>query len=260
MKKLISVLLTVCAIAANTSALADTVSPSAGELDNSRNNIQILSTTEEGSLPGFRPGDTLKFNVSNVTSGKQLTLISYKYGDNMELGNNTVQYINQYTLDANSKTIEYKVRDIQEGIYNIVINANDGSKVATFYYKVGNPKVNIVTPGETSTYYKSQKNADGTYSIAFIGSATLGSNEVSFGDTGIETLGITVKHDKGSATSAFSKNIDDVIKVYWDSLETEGSLTFYYGLTVYNVPEAEINNITAEAVETLVATEGGNAE
>ena len=259
MKKLISVLLTVCAIAANTSALADTDSPSAGNLDNSRNSIQALSTTEEGSLPGFRPGDILKFDVSNVTSGKQLTLISYKYGDNMELGNNTVQYINQYTLDADSKTIEYKVRDIQEGIYNIVINANDGSKVATFYYKVGNPKLDIIK-GTDSTYFKSQQNSDGTYSIAFVASATLGSNEVSFGDTGIETLGITVKQGENSAKSAFSKNIDDVIKDYWTNLETEGSLTFYYGLTVYNVPEREINNITAEAVEAQVAIEGGNAE
>lgn len=264
MKKLISVLLTVCAIAANTNVLAADVTSTITGSQNGKNSL-VADSTQTTEMPCFKSGEVLKFDVSKLTPGNQLTLISYKASAD-DLSNNTVQYINQYTLgdDEDTKPIEYKIRDIEDGIYKIVLNGNDGNAVATFYYKVGESTVAMVAATDGTKYHLAQEfGPDGskTYSIAFIASAKLDSSELTFADTGVETLGMQFTANGKTITS--SELSSEKIEAAANTVETDGTVTLYYGLTMYNVTDINAaNSITVVPTKNGVAIQekGGNAE
>ncbi len=244
MAKFISALIAICALSVNITAFAAT---SDGNLQvPSRNDIETLgaSVTDSSALPAFRPGDTLQFNVSALTTSKELGLISYKY--NATLSDSTVQYFNQYTVDSSTKTISYKIRDIADGIYKIVLNGNDGTAVANFYYKVGNPQVSIVKGnGGTTNYYASQAfpQEDGStkYSIAFLAKLTMSGNDVSLQDAGINSAGLEFNINENKVVRDLTaEQISELL-----SGEIGGTATVYYGLTMYKVPQTDMNNIVA---------------
>lgn len=255
MKKLISVLLTVCAIAANTTVFAADVNSIITGSQNNKESL-VADSTQTAEMPCFKSGDILKFDVSNLTPGNQLTLISYKASAE-DLSNSTVQYINQYTLgdEEDTKPIEYKIRDIEDGIYKIVLNGNDNNAVATFYYKVGEATVAMVTATDGTKYHLAQEfGPDGntTYSIAFIASAKLDSSELTFADTGVNKLGM--KFTANGKTMASSELTSEQIEAAANTVETDGTVTLYYGLTMYNIPD-----IVAAKDITVVPTKNGVA-
>lgn len=272
MRKLVSTLIAVCAVAVNVNTFA---APTPGDLVNSSRNgkTELVNTTLAlADLPTFRANDIIKFDVSGLRSGKHFTLISYKV-DEKDLTNNSVQYINQYTLTGDSHTIEYRVRDISEGIYQITLNANsdEPDDVATFYYKVGTPKVELIPAEEGKYYIRFQDNKNGTFSVAFVAKATIGTADVSFSEAGVASFGLDVNLGKDSSgndvirTEKFEGSIDEIVTKFLetnkDNIEINGSYTIYYGLTVYNIPNEE----TAASIKATpviydtVANEGGNA-
>lgn len=277
MKKFISVLAAVCMLVATTSAFAQ---PTVGKLqaDNGvqgvRNNVDALSAQQNGDLPCFRPGDVLNFEISGLTSGRILTLISYKSGTGIELGNDTIQYIDQQVVEGSSSTseaadakytVKYKIRDIDEGIYKIAMNANDSTGVLSFYYKVGDPKIGLVKGTDDTPYYTMKQNSDGSYSIAFIGKVSLGSNDVSLTDAGIKNVGFTFTgtgdNTKKSHVSTLTANgLQEATNA---KIEAEGSITYYYGLTMYGVPGDNLSALgftvtPGENLKTTTAEGGSN--
>lgn len=233
--------------------------------DTARNEISTLGTpsadgtsyNDKNSLPAFRAGDVLQFDVSDLTADKTLTLISYKYGydseHNLEHTNSTVQYINEYTIaaDSTTQTIEYKVRDIDDGIYKIVINGNDGKEVANFYYKVGTPKVSIVTGAEGTDYYVKEgfEQYDGStlYSVAFVGKVTIGSGDVSFEDVALQSAGLAFNLKNKNTGAALYEDLteDQLSKILPEVAEINGSLTIYFGVTMFKIPEGDLDQIKA---------------
>lgn len=249
MKKAISLFLALSVLCFATSAMAAT------NRINTVGNAPRNSVTEFGSeynsasMPGFRPGDTLSFNLNALTVSNELTVISYKY--NETLSDSTVQYINQYTVDSASKIIPYTIRDLDSGVYVLKFN-DDAEEVATFYYKVGTATVELVqsqnstvSAGTLGTAYRKQKIGN-TWSIGFIGKVTIDSNKVNLADIGA-TPGFTVDMGNGKSTKSYfgqsgNKTVADLDRT---ALEISGSYSFIYGVTVYNVTDGQQDNIKA---------------
>ncbi|MDD6736480.1 MAG: hypothetical protein PUE13_09265 [Clostridiales bacterium] len=268
MKKIVLVLCTVMALCSAGSALAVTVTPD-NTVNGSRNSNTELVTNENSTnvMPCFRAGDTLEFNIS--ATGKTLTIISYKL--NSEIGNRTVQYIDQRDITATGDTISYKIRDIDDGIYLIALNDESGT-IAKLYYKVGTPKFNVIKGKDGSKdteYFIKEQHTDAqgntVYSLGFAAKATIGSGVVSFSDAGVETFGFkfyeregkgekeltSVNLDKGKFAN-LQKEITDIVKA--GNNEIAGAYTIHYFDTIYNVPETVYANIRAEATMTDVTT------
>lgn len=259
MKKLAVILLTVSSLLLSASAFAAT---SDGKLEGSapRNDKENLVSAEssKADMPCFRAGDTLKFKVSNLTSGNQLTLISYKLGSETDLSNEVIQYINQYTLDANTRDISYQIRNTTDGIYKIVINDNDDDDTnnLVLYYKVGNPNIEIKSNGILGNGYVSKEyNVDDstTYSIGFLASVTMDGTDVSYADVGLKKVGFNFTDSKNKTFT----QTEALPGLNPKNIETNGSISFLYGVTIYNVPDGV--TITATAVEggTSTTAEGG---
>ena len=266
MKKAISLFLAVSVLCFATSALAaigtGTVT---GDVRNGQTTMPQSYTL--ASMPCFRTGDTITFTVSGVTSGRELTLISYKY--NASLTNATVQYINQYTV-SDDVPISYTVREQASGVYVVQINDESGT-VATFYYKVGNVSVSTVTQSGEVTYptygtpYLTHQYSADKWSIAFIGKATIDGSLIKFGDVNAtfgfefsDTSTGTNIHGKssGQATgtghtvtgAALDSFFADLLTDNGVSVEINGSYSVLYGLTLYNVPNSSYDKVTARAV------------
>lgn len=251
MKKLISSALAVAAIVCTTSSLAAT---SDGNLiSESRNDVTVLQADETAtsSMPGFRGGDIVSFNVGDLISGNHLTIISYKMGSETDLNNATIQYINQYEIDEETREVEYIVRDnADEGIYKLSLSGNDGSEAINFYYKVGNPEV-VMIPGDGTSYKKIQEYQSGgktKYAVGFVAKAVIGSNDVSFTDVGITELGFTFTANGKSITRKLTQEQFDAIAQAQKYTETDGGIAFVYGITIYGIDDMEkANAIVAEA-------------
>lgn len=256
MKKAISLFLALSVLCFATSAMAAT--NSINTVDNApRNGVtEFGSAYNSASMPCFRPNDTLSFNLSALTVSNELTVISYKY--NETLSDSTVQYINQYTVDSASETIDYTIRNLDSGVYVLKFN-DDANEVATFYYKVGKATAVLIesqngNPVSSGTYgnpYRSVEVSTGNWSIGFIGKITVDSADVSLADIGARP-GFTVKDTSGHSTnSRFGDagqksvaNLDDT-RI---ELSSGASYSFIYGLTMYNVTTAQKDNITATAL------------
>ena len=258
MKKIVLVLCTVMALCSAGSALAVTVTPD-NTVNGSRNSNTKLVTDSAStdSMPCFRAGDTLNFDISKLTVGNTLTIISYKL--NSEIGNRTVQYIDQRDITAAGDKIAYKIRDIDDGIYLIALNDESGT-IAKLYYKVGTPKFNVITNNDGNNYVaiKEFDGGDGNklYSIGFAAKAEIGSTDVSFTDAGVKTFGFVFSDGTKSASrslsdekmAALQTEINEKIKA--KSAEITGLYSIYYFDTVYNVPADVYEKITAKATMT----------
>ncbi len=256
MKKLVSIALASVIMAFSASAFAD--ANTSVSVAGAANNVTSFATTlNDTQFPGFKPGDTLNFTLTGLTAGKQLTLISYKVnneGTTADLSNTTIQYINQYTATQDEsqqettvgavQQIAYTIRDIEEGIYKIAINDGTDSENLTFFYKVGNPKVELVkgTEDGTTTDYILKQTSDDTYSVAFVAKATLGA-DVAFSDVGVKSLGF--KFEKVEGESAKSE-VKQLTSDQFTSIETNGSLSVYYGVTIYNIPNTQVFDINVQ--------------
>ena len=270
MRKAISLFLAASVLCLATSAMA---APSVSSVTGDRNGVNSLPTSSSAAMSCFVPGGTINFDVSGVTSERELTVISYKDGSEGSLSDSNVQYINQYTLTDTltdtSKHISYTIRDLPYGRYVLKINDSSGT-VATFYYKVGDAEVVLLTDelggyvdGDYGTPYLTGLADDGTYSIGFLGRVTIGSSEISLADLGAHP-GFLIKEGSGTAkrygfgldtrssngdTDAGSNNLAKTI-ANLDAMEitSDSSYSFIYGLTMYNVTSGRQNNITAQAV------------
>jgi len=245
MKKLISSALAVAAIVCATSSLAATSDGTLGS--ESRNDVTALQKvdTETSSMPGFRGGDVISFNVGNLISGNNLTIISYKLNNEDSLNNATIQYINQYEIDEVTKNVEYVVRDnVEDGIYKLSLNGNDNSEVINFYYKVGNPEFSVV-PGDGTSYKKIESYQSGgqtKYAVGFVAKAVLGSNDVSFPDVGVSELGFTFTANGTTITQKLTQEPFDAIAEAQKYIESDGGIAFVYGVTVYGIDSMEKAN------------------
>ena len=251
MKKLISAAIAVMLAVGTTSAFAAT---SDGVLDaGSRNEVAAFQTVETSTdnMPGFRSGDIIQFDVEGLAENSYLTIVSYKLGDGVALGNDTIQYVNQYVIDADTKTIEYAVREnTAEGIYKLSINGNDKTNVINFYYKVGNPEVSMMVGDSTSYKVIEEYENAGVkkFAVGFVAKAVLGSNEVTFGDVGVTELGFKFTANGKEVTKALTADQFNAIKEATKYAETEGGVAFVYGVTIYGMTSMEeVNAISAEA-------------
>lgn len=217
MKKLISVLLAVSTLALSTSAFA---APAVSDRNPAATTLADNSTD---TLPCFRNGDTVTFNLTGLT-GPQLTLISSKVG--ATAGNDTIQYINQYTVSGGAQSVTYKVRELTDGTYNILIKDGDAA-VVDYFYTVANPSVALLKASADATDYVVAKNANNDQAFAAVASVE-GAN---FTASGVTSVGFTLTDGTKNATSATlsAATLDSIAS------EVNGKLNVVYGITVKGV-------------------------
>lgn len=250
MKKFALVLCAMMTLSCMNSVFASSVTNKDTE---SRNTVKEFTDSVTGNMPSFRAGDVLKFNVSGLTNGRQLTIISYKV--NGEIGNDTVQYIDQRTINASSNVVEYKIRDINDGIYCVAIKDENDTAAYKLYYKVGTPKFEVIKGSENTDYYvKTEKTTDdGTvvYSVGYLAAAQFKTNELSLDDYGINGFGFRYSLDGVDVDVAPTLEQLEALKAQINELkdktEGAGEFSFHYINTIKNVPENDVVNITAKA-------------
>lgn len=233
MKKLISVLLAVSALALSTSAFAASVD---NVLDRTKG-AKSFSTTEAGSMPCFRNGDTVSFNLTGVT-GSTVTLLSSKVNAS-SVDNSSIQYINQYEKGSGDTVlVTYKVRELTNGTYKLLIKDGDAD-VATYYYKVANPVANMAKLTESAAVdYVAKNEDDYTYmAVASVEGAT-------FTESGVSNVGF--KFTTTGGMSAESKTLSATDLDAATGAEVNGSKRVVYAVTVKNVTEG--TTITPTAV------------
>ena len=262
MRKAISLILASMVLCLSTSALATVETQGRdGSGTIGRNNQSALySGSYSGTgainttMPGFRPGDTISFDVTGVTSGNEMTLICYKYGAESDgLISSEVSYINQYTLSAASQKIDYTIPSgSANGVYKVVIN-DSSNPVANFYYKVGTVTAELISSAEGAnpTQYRAKQFADNKWSIGFIGKVTVKSSDVTLAELGATpgfeiTDGSVIKKYgfgvDGNKTVGGLQNVTGNAK-----LEVSGGYAIIYGLTMYNVPNGTQDDVRATA-------------
>lgn len=218
MKKLISVLLAVSALALSTSAFA------APTVTNRNTGATAFATAETGSLPCFRNGDSVTFSLTDL-SGASLTLISSKVGATAD--NSTIQYINQYKPSGTAQEVSYKIRELQtNGTYNLLIK--DGDKaVVSFYYNVANPSVALAKASADAENYIVADDKKGNIAFAAVAS----SNGAKFAESGVASVGFTFTDGTKNATSATlsAAELDTI------GGEVGGNFNVVYGITVSGV-------------------------
>lgn len=221
--------------------------------------IGVATPTRGTVMPGFRPGDTINFTVKNITNSKELTVISYKMGTTPS--DLTVQYINQYTISGN-QPISYKIRDLASGIYCLKMTDSNDGNVATFYYKVGDVSVDMIRYGSNAKgtpYVMESFDGGNYYSIGFIGKATIDSADVGFGDIGAN-VGFTFSDNTGGTgqgpmhgevRTKSGSDLDDYFNGLIGrnpSIELNGSFSVIYGVTVFNVPAANVPSLSGSTI------------
>lgn len=243
MKKAISILLAVATLAFSTSALAD----KGATVNTSRNkSANAALPIEPSSMPCFRVGDTITITATGLADVDDLTVISYKDAVSPTLSDSTIQYINQYNLDATTKLIRYKIRNIETGIYHLDI-IDDAGKVS-FYYTIGKVDADILpnpsrNPGDNVQAYEAYQPDGDKWSVGFVAKIS-----IDYYDGGnISDLailpGIRLSDTTDSKLSQMAAAITSS-----DAYEVGGEATYLYGVTVYNVTNGAQDDITAEAV------------
>ena len=268
MKKAISLFLVLSVLSLATCAMAaptvDNGGVSNGSVSYGRTTTfftgDVTGAGRTTPMPGFRPGEQIVFTAKTLTPGAQLTVISYKcenLSSGITLSDSNVQYINQYTISGNQE-VRYTIRNTGAGIYCLKMNDAAYEDVATFYYKVGDVSTEMI-PSDGTPYTKVDYH-DGTYSIGFIGKATIsGSTNVALGDivSGVgftftaPTTGTDVNSNVNGATRTIAaSDIDTYFNDLIDSgdIELNGSYSVIYGMTIFHVPSVYKDSITATAV------------
>ncbi|MBR4173096.1 MAG: hypothetical protein IKR46_01850 [Clostridia bacterium] len=269
MKKVISLLLAIATLSFATSAMA---AVGTNNLSGYRNYsaVTLADTSSTATMPGFRPGDTVEFEVTGANVGDDITLVTYVLDE--ELTDATVQYINQYTADSNGKaTVTYKVREgLPSGIYQIDIKA--GSQATkTVYYKIGDVAAKMIAESNINNsdqitgaqaLNKSAgpvkiENNGGKYTIGFLGKVTVSSADVSLAEIGAKP-GFTITGNGKTKSYNFREGINatrtpgetlaqDAVAAA--DIEIDGEYSFVYAMTIYNISnESVANGFTATAL------------
>lgn len=246
MKKLISLLLAVSLMAMSTMASAVSLKAegqrnpgTGGTADNNSNFLRDYSNVP-AQLAVYRPGDTLTFfeeSSNQIKMGDVITFIS-SYIDADDLNSATVMFIDQVVADVDSPKYSYKIREgLDQGIYQMDIKIGE-QEVATFYYAIADPQVEIAYTDEDETiqYYYDAK--DNKY--YYFACATMGTDKVTYNQIGVAELGFDFGN--GNVFTAAASNFDAFIA----EQEVE-ELNLYYAIGVMDV---DANNIpTASAVK-----------
>ena len=233
MKKAISILVAAAALAFATSAMAAV----GGTTTTSRNSNSTFPTSA-ASMPSFRVGDTLTIEATDLASGNELTVISYKDGA-AEKNDSTVQYINQYTLSDTSKSFDFVIRDEATGVYHLQLN--DNANPVDFYYTIGKVTAELVTQANDASnsdaYYA--KEYDGTWSVGFVGKITV--------DGGVPSdfaVNPGFHMTEGAKEQTYHLNSAPADGDY----EVNGTSTYLYGFTMYKITAGHQGLIEADAV------------
>lgn len=232
MKKAISILVAAAALAFATSAMAAV----GGTTTTSRNSNSTFPTSA-ASMPSFRVGDTLTITATDLASGNELTVLSYK--DGAEKSDSTIQYIEQYTLDNTTKSISFTIRDKATGLYHLQLN--DGENPVDFYYTIGKVTAELVTQtndaSNSDAYYA--KEYDGTWSVGFVGKITV--------DGGVPSdfaVNPGFHMTEGANEQTYHLNSAPADGDY----EVNGTSTYLYGFTMYKITSGHQGLIEADAV------------
>lgn len=265
MKKAISILLAAATLAFATSAMAATSTSTVA--NQSSNTVFVGSATSYATMPCFRPGDSVHFTISdegsNIAEGKDITLITYKY--NQTKSDSTVQYINQYTATGSGDAVDYVVRDIESGVYQLDIKVGNETTY-TVYYKIGNVDAMMIPSNGNDYAYVIRNNGDGTWSAGFVGKVTIDAPNTSLSEIGAEP-GFRISIDGGNTWKKFNftdSQVEDFSVVNTSSYQEGDALTdltlsedselyggysFVYGVTMYKITSgANANAIRVEAI------------
>lgn len=253
MKKLISILLAVSALAASTCASAATL-----VADGQRNpggwDETNLNSDYFRDYPGvsqaalYRPGDTLTFKKSDNTKfnvGDVVTFISSK-ADAEDYTDATVMFIDQITVTADEAEngFTYKVReDLAEGSYKLEIKNGSADK-ATFYYTVADPKVEIAYLDEEETVNYAY-NAE-TKTAQYFAAITYGLAGSNLNQAGVAEFGFAF--DAGEAGTATASMPIANYDAFIADQETDGS-TFVFTVAVKGFEESNIPTAAGAIVD-----------
>lgn len=263
MKKLISILLAVSVMAASTMASAASL-VAEGQRNTGSNNKDVIgglnsdylrdNDKDPDILAVYRPGDTLTFKSSDQTklnTGDVLTFISSSV-DATNYTDATVMFIDQVTYDS-SKPLSYKIREgLAEGIYKMDIKIGSAD-VDTFYYSVGNPKVQVMSLNEDETlkyYYK-----DG--SAQYYAMASIGSGDVKFEQAGVARFGFdfTTSEKYEDIPVELTTFTADVFDANCSANEIAGAVTFIFTIQLDDVEADSIPGVNESLVDGLVEDE-----
>ena len=272
MRKAISILLAIAALSFGTSAFALNITNNS--LTGYEGSVANFAGDDDVAMPCFRPGDTVHFTVGALSAETELMVLTYKYDYNSAttLSDSTVQYINQYTATANTYNVDYVVRDLDAGVYKLELRAlnADGSyhNLQDFYYTVAKVTAESVTqatdPMNTSAWYVFDS-SDGKYSIGYLGKVTLEAGNANDEVSGNVTLteagaapGFSIKDSDIGNSSAksykFGSGDNQAVSALmdpayeYDKYELNGTYTYVYGVTMYDVPSAKVGKIIATPI------------
>ncbi len=251
MKKLISILLAVSALAMSTYASAASLvavgqrNPGSWDETNLNSNyLRDYPGVSQAAL--YRPGDTLTFKKSDNTKfnvGDVVTFISSK-ADAEDYTDATVMFIDQITVTADEAEngFNYKVReDLAEGSYKLEIKNGSADK-ATFYYTVADPKVEMAYLDEDETVNYVYENGTAQY-FAAISYGLAGS---SLNQAGVAEFGFSF--DAGEAGKATASMPISYYDAFIAEQETDNS-TFLFTVAVTDVEEDNIPVATGAIVD-----------
>ncbi|MBR4720523.1 MAG: dockerin type I repeat-containing protein [Clostridia bacterium] len=139
MKKLIAIMLAVATLSFSASVMAATETSEVKK--NGSVNGTFAISPDAASMPSFEADDTITFTVIGAKNGGYVTLLSSQEG--ADLQDSTVQYIDQYETTGSTQDVEYVIRDLDEGVYNLKIKVDD-NEIYTVYYKVGGEEPGIL--------------------------------------------------------------------------------------------------------------------
>jgi hypothetical protein len=179
-------------------------------------------------------GDTIQIAVTGVSSDKDVTLLSYKLGS--EPNADTIQYVDQYAVTGNTLDISFKVRNLDVGVYKLVVN--DGTSANTLFYKVGYPGLVDDKEATTNTYFVgfnvagTNGEAD-TVSVAYRAKMTGGS---------VKNFGFDITGAKNyTFTTEFAEGAD---------VNVSGDYTF--DMTISGIPTTELETLNSLTVTPFV--------
>jgi hypothetical protein len=197
--------------------------------------VQTDSAAQTNML-AVQNGDTINIAVTGVSSNSDVTLLSYKVGDTID--STTIQYVDQYAVTGNSLDISFKVRDLDVGVYKLVVNDGTTGSAKTYYYKVGYPGLVDENGATVKTYFLGYNvaggDADGdTVSVAYRAKMTGGSvKDFGFDITGAKNYTFTTEFAEGA------------------DVNVSGDYTF--DMTIFGIPTTELETLNSLTVTPFV--------
>lgn len=235
MKKLISLLLAVSVMAMSSTTFAAYLGAqgqrnpgSWADTTGGRNSNSLRDyNNNKSQLATYRPGDTITFTKGDqvFAAGDVVTFISSKV-DATDLNSATVMFIDQITVDSDNPTFSYKIRSgLADGVYKMDIKIGSAA-VDSFYYMVGDPKVEILfTDAEETTqgYY------DGHGVTYYFATATMGSGDVMYEQAGVKEFGFDFGNDN---VFTFDAATFDAAS---DAQEIDGTVNWIFAIGITDI-------------------------